>query len=328
MKANNTHNRVDTPESAERLHHNIAMQSLAENTRKTYAKAWRDFTDWCNRHSTNSLDATPELVADFLVEAATLPSSTTGGPLSMGTVQILNCAIARYFWENGKQSPTNHPTVVAVLHGLSRLYHKPPRQVKALREGHIVQMINACNKDTLIGLRDAALLALGFSAAMRRSELCALHVDDLDIINDKDGLRMLVTIRKSKTDQSGKGQVIPVLNGKHVRPVSCVQAWTQAAKLEEGHLFRTLRRGGNLRGEKLHHSDVPRLVKKYASKIGLDPSLYAGHSLRAGFVTSAAVHGARLDKIMEVTRHTSPQTVMRYIRDADIFTDHAGQNFL
>jgi len=89
-----------------------------------------------------------------------------------------------------------------------------------------------------------------------------------------------------------------------------------------------MKRGGHVQGKPLHHSDIPRIVKHYASKIGLNPKEVAGHSLRAGFVTSAAVHHARLDKIMAVTRHTNPSTVMQYIRDADSFSDHAGENFL
>ncbi len=75
-------------------------------------------------------------------------------------------------------------------------------------------------------------------------------------------------------------------------------------------------------------SDIARIVKRYAEAVGLDPSKYSGHSLRAGFVTSAAAHRARLDKIMEVTRHTSPRMVMRYIRQASVFEDHAGAAFL
>ena len=78
----------------------------------------------------------------------------------------------------------------------------------------------------------------------------------------------------------------------------------------------------------MHHSDIPRIVKHYAALIGLNPKEIAGHSLRAGFVTSAAVHRARLDKIMAVTRHKNPSTVMGYIRDVDAFADHAGQSFL
>ena len=96
----------------------------------------------------------------------------------------------------------------------------------------------------------------------------------------------------------------------------------------KGPLFRSLWRGGRLRGRRLHHSDIPRLVKHYAQEIGLDPAEYSGHSLRAGFVTSAAVHGARLDKIMEVTRHSSAEMVLRYIWQVEAFEDHAGAAFL
>ena len=78
----------------------------------------------------------------------------------------------------------------------------------------------------------------------------------------------------------------------------------------------------------MHHSDIPRILKHYAALIGLNPTDIAGHSLRAGFVTSAAIHHARLDKIMAVTRHRNPSTVMAYIRDVDAFADHAGQGFL
>lgn len=316
------------PAVMEDAHRRVIAGALAENTRKAYAKAWDDFASYCDGRRIEPLLASPDLVADFLIAKATEPSAATGQPLSTGSVLILSCAISRRFWEHELQSPTNHPRVVAVMRGLKRLQAKPPRQVKALREGHILLMLRQCEGGALIGLRDAAILAVGFSAALRRSELCALRVSDIEVIDDKAGLRMLVKIRKSKTDQEGAGQVIAVPDGRRIRPVSRVLHWLRAAEVEDGHVFRTLRRGGHLRGERLHHSDVPRLVKKYAALIGLDPKAYAGHSLRAGFVTSAAAHGARLDKIMEVTRHTNPQTVMKYIRDANVFTDHAGASFL
>ena len=83
-----------------------------------------------------------------------------------------------------------------------------------------------------------------------------------------------------------------------------------------------------MRGRPLHPVDIPRLLKHYAETIGLNPDEISGHSLRAGFVTSAAVHHARLDKIMEITRHSNPEMVMRYIRDVGLFEDHAGKDFL
>ena len=310
------------------LHHNIAIGALAANTRRTYAKAWADFTAWCRRRRIQPLDANPDQVAEFLIKASTTPTRRTGRPLSVGSIAILNCAIAKHFWLSERQSPTSHPKVVTTMRSLERINGRPPMQVKALREQQIIKMINQCDAGTLIGVRDAALLAVGFAAALRRCELCALQVADIEVLDDEHGLRMTLCIRRSKTDQAGLGQTIPVPDGQCIKPVTRLRRWMRKAAISDGHLFRSLRRGGTLRGDCLHHSDIPRLVKKYAAAIGLDPTHYAGHSLRAGFVTSAAAHGARMDKIMDVTRHTNTQTVLKYIRDANKFTDHAGASFL
>ena len=221
------------------------------------------------------------------------------------------------------------------MKGLFRIRGVAPRRVKAMREYDVARMLDLCDgSGTLIGLRDAAIIALGFAGALRRSEICGLRVEDLEMLpEEEDGSpgcsgRMFVHIRKSKTDQERRGQKIAVLEGKRIKPIRRVQAWLQASKIKQGPLFQTMKRGGRLRGSPMHHSDIPRLIKHYAKEIGLNPKDVSGHSLRAGFVTSAAAHQARLDKIMEITRHTNPATVMKYIRDTNSFQDHAGKNFM
>ena len=315
----------------ENFHRDVLDSALAPNTRKAYTKGWEDFSTWCGRKDTDPLAATADMVAHFLIEVATQPSSVTGKPLAMSSVGILQCAINRSFLDHGMPSPTHHPTVSAAMRGLKRLRGAPPRRVRALRADEIRQMIAQCG-DSPIGIRDAAILSLGFAAALRRSEICALQVSDIEfLLLEKEidqASHMIITIRKSKTDQNAQGQRIAIPDGSRIRPVSRLRHWLDVSGITDGYIFRTMRRGGTLRELGMHHSDIPRLVKKYAEVIGLDPTEYAGHSLRAGFVTSAAVHRARLDKIMEVTRHTNPQTVMKYIRDVDIFRDHAGQDFL
>ncbi|MDE0685087.1 MAG: site-specific integrase [Candidatus Poribacteria bacterium] len=270
----------------------------------------------------------------------------------MGTVVLYRSAINRKYVESGVISPTNHPTVNAVLKGLARLRGRPARQVKALREYHIRKMLNMCDRinrqpsKRLISLRDAAVIAIGFAGALRRSEICGLTMEDIEFVETDPHLhkkrqsnceqystsdpatKMLVYIRRSKTDQEGKGQKIAILGGRYLKPVQRLQNWLEASGITTGPVFQTMKRGGTLRGRPLHHSDVPRLVKHYARLAGLDSKDVSGHSLRAGFVTSAACHNARLDKIMEITRHTNPSTVMKYIRDADSFSDHAGESFL
>ena len=255
---------------------------------------------------------------------ATRPKAESGKPLSLGTLTMYRSAINRRYTEAKIASPAASTEVRDLFRALARQLGGAPRQVKALREYHILRMLECCG-ETAIGLRDAAVLAVGFAAALRRSEICALELADIEMLGPQ---RMLVRIRRSKTDQAGVGQTVAVPNGKSIRPVSRLRSWLDRAQVAEGHLFQTMKRGGRPTGRPLHHSDIARLVKHYAKAIGLDPSDYSAHSLRAGFVTSAAVHHARIDKIMEVTRHKSPAMVLKYVRDAESFTDHAGAAFL
>ena len=113
-----------------------------------------------------------------------------------------------------------------------------------------------------------------------------------------------------------------------MRAISRLSAWLDAAGISDGYVFQTMGKGGVPTGRPVNPGEVARLVKRYAAKIGLDPADYSAHSLRAGFVTSAAARRARLDKIVEVTRHRNPATVLGYIRDAECFADHAGASFL
>ncbi len=311
------------------LRQQALFSELADNTRAAYRKGWNKFLDYCAAERiSDPLSASPDRVAGFLVHMATHPRPHSGATLAMGTVALYKSAINKKYLEAGKPSPTNHPVVRSTLKGLARLKGSSSRKVTALREFHIEAMLRV-TPDTLIGKRDAAIIAVGFAGALRRSEICNLNVRDVEFL-DAQGYedRMVITVRQSKTDQQGKGQKVPILDGGGIRPINRLRLWLEGSGITAGSLFQTMKRGGNLRGRPLHHSDIPRIVKHYANLIGLDPKDIAGHSLRAGFVTSAAVHHARLDKIMAVTRHTNPSSVMEYIRDADAFADHAGRNFL
>ena len=192
--------------------------------------------------------------------------------------------------------------------------------------------------------RDAAVIAVGFAAALRRSEISALGLRDVEFtgraIRSAGSLAsssagsgsaaagMVLHIRRSKTDQRGRGQRVAVPEGEAIRPVSRLLYWLRLSGVRSGPLFRSLRRGGHVQARALDPSDIARLIKRHVAGIGLDPAEYSGHSLRAGFVASAAECGARLDKIMEVTRHRSAANVLRYVRQADAFRDHAGSGFL
>ena len=172
--------------------------------------------------------------------------------------------------------------------------------------------------------RDRAVLLIGFAGAFRRSELVALNADDIQ--ETPEGLR--VTIRRSKTDQEGHGHVIAIPRGVIACPVTALKAWLDAAGIAKGPVFRPIAKGGRIQATRLTGRSVADIVKAHAQRAGLDPKLFAGHSLRSGFLTSAAARGAPIFKMADQSRHKSMDTLRGYVRDAEIFKDHAGSGLL
>ncbi len=138
---------------------------------------------------------------------------------------------------------------------------------------------------------------------------------------------MRITIRSSKADQEGEGATIGILRGSIACPVAALQAWRNAVGITTGALFRSIRVGGKL-GDRLTDQSVADIVKAHVARVGLDPARFAGHSLRSGFLTSAAKRGASIFKMMDQSRHCSVDTLRGYLRDAEIFKDHAGGGLL
>lgn len=131
-----------------------------------------------------------------------------------------------------------------------------------------------------------------------------------------------------KTDQEGAGKTVAVPHGTHLLPVQALQGWLAAAGITTGPIVRAVSRSGKVADEAITGHTVANVVKRYAKLAGLDVAGFSGHSLRAGFNTSAADRGADLNRIMEVSRHVDPRTVRTYIRRADRYKDHAGAGFL
>jgi integrase len=166
--------------------------------------------------------------------------------------------------------------VKAVLRGIRRTVGTH-RTGKAPATADLIGQMLALCPDTLIGKRDRALLAFGFAGAFRRSELVALEVSDL--VEAPDGLR--VTVRRSKTDQEGQGQEVAIPRGYRLRPVEAVQTWLATAEISAGPVFRAVALGGRVSDMALADDSAARIVKRYAARVGLDPAVYSGHSLRA-----------------------------------------------
>jgi site-specific recombinase XerD len=295
----------------------FARAEKAEATRRAYRGDFDAFRAWCGDRGVSPLPAAAETVAAFLAAEAhrgLKPSSIAR-----------RLAAVRYAHKlAGHEPPTNLEAVRATMRGIRRTVGAATTRKAPVTADHARAMAAAA-PDTLRGLRDRALLLLGFAGAFRRSELVGLDIADVEECDE--GLR--VHIRRSKTDQEGQGATIGIVRGSSTAcPVKALQEWVQAADIAEGPLFRAVTKGGRARTARLSDHSVAEIVKRCAGTIGLDPAAYAGHSLRAGFLTSAAARGASVFKMMDVSRHKSVDTLRGYIRDAELFRDHAGAGLL
>lgn len=295
--------------------------SKSENTLRGYQSDWRAFCAWCESRVLCPLPANPETVAAFIAECA--------GRLKVGSVQRRLNAIAEAHKAVGLESPTRTSVVINTMKGIRRTRGTAPVQKTATLIDDIRGMVDSTDAG-LIGARDRALILLGFAGAFRRSELVALTVDDCAF--GKDGLT--VTLRRSKTDQAGAGRKVGIPYGSNPEtcPVRTTLAWIEAAQLSVGPgtiagpggpLFRSINRHRQIQPGGLSGIDVARVVKKLAQRAGLDAAKYAGHSLRAGHATSAAIAGASERSIMNQTGHRSVQMVRRYIRDGSLFRENS-----
>jgi site-specific recombinase XerD len=286
--------------------------SKAENTLRGYTADWRDFCGWSEAHGISPLPATPETVAAYIAECA--------GHLKPGSIQRRLNAIAEAHKAARRDSPTHAGIVKNTMKGIRRTLGTAPGQKAATLTDDIRAMVDATDAGT-IGIRDRALILLGFAGAFRRSELVGLDVEDCAF--GKDGLT--VTLRRSKVDQEGVGRKIGIPYGSNPEtcPVRTMQAWIEQAAITAGPVFRSINRHGHIKTGRLSGIDVARVVKKLVDRAGLDSAKYAGHSLRAGHATSAAIAGASERSIMNQTGHRSVQMVRRYIRDGNLFRDNS-----
>nr|WP_256476214.1 site-specific integrase [Siccirubricoccus soli] len=208
--------------------------------------------------------------------------------------------------------------------GIRRSRATPPTKKAAADADILRDVLRAIQGDDLRSVRDRALIAFGMASALRRSEIVALEVSDVARVPE--GLR--VAVRRSKADQEGKGETIAIPEGRRLRPVALLEDWMARAMVEDGPLFRRLDRLGMPTMDPMSDRAVARVVKARVEAAGYDPADFAGHSLRAGFLTAAARAGASIFKMREVSRHKSLDVLSGYVRDAELFRDHAGKDFL
>lgn len=287
-------------------------KSKAENTRRAYRADWQDFAAWCEKYRRMALPASPDTVAYYLADRSL--------KLKTSTLQRRLATIAEAHRAAGHELPTRHAQVKLVWAGIRREKGTAQAHVKPVLTKHIRLMV-ANLPASLLGVRDRALILLGFAGAMRRGELVGLDVDDLAIGDEG----IVVIVRKSKTDQTGAGRKIGIPFGKYDEtcPVRAVQAWLEQSGIGEGPVFRSVNKHGHVMEGRLSDKAVAAVVKRSLVAAGKSARRFAGHSLRAGLITQAAMSGVSERAIQEQSGHKSLAVMRRYIRDGSLFRENA-----
>ena len=282
--------------------------ATAESTRRAYRSDWEHFVSWCMERKAEPLPATPELAADY---AACLAAQ-----YRVSTIERRLAAISKVHQAAGVEPPTRSLLVRETMKGIRRKVGVAPTRKAAIRVLHLRQWAQGL-PDGLQGLRDRALVLLGYAGAFRRSELVGLDVADVEITLE--GAKVI--LRRSKTDQEGEGQVKAIGYGLHPKtcPVKAVQEWLSSAGITAGPIFRAVDRHGHLSEGRLSDKAVGLVVKRLAVSIGLDPEQVGGHSLRAGFTTDEYHAGTSEALIQSQTGHKSSTVLRQYRREADLF---------
>ena len=279
---------------------NNLKNSKALNTLRAYRSDFRDFSTFCTKNGFSSMPTEPKIVALYLTN---LSKSS-----KFSTLKRRIASISVIHKIKGHYLDIKHPIIMENLHGIKRTLGSRQKAKKPLLINDLKLIIKAIDEDKI---RDKALILLGFAGGFRRSELVNIYHEDLEFVSE--GVKIL--IKRSKTDQSGEGilKAIPYFDNQEFCPVVTLKKFinykTNTNKQEK--VF------------KISDKSVALIIKKYATKAGLDSTKYAGHSLRSGFATTAAEFGAEERNIMAMTGHKTTQMVRRYIHEANLFKNNA-----
>jgi integrase len=279
---------------------------IAPATRRAYRADLEHFRAWGGDIPTTDIQ-----LAAYLAERATT--------LKVATLTRRLAAISIAHKAQRLPSPVSSPLVRATMRGVRRERGTAQRQAAPLLREDLFVVL-AAPGDRLKDLRDRALLLIGFAGGLRRSELVAIDLVDFERVREG----IVLTIRRSKTDQDGVGRRIGIPFGRTIHcPVRALDAWLTAARIEDGPVFRPVDRHGRVSVGRLSGEAVSLIVCARMAAAGFDSAGYSGHSLRAGFATSATRAGVPTFKIRQQTGHASDAMLSRYVRDGELFLGNA-----
>jgi integrase len=291
----------------------LAGKSASPATLRAYKADWTHFAGWCAEKGFIPVPADPRTVGAYLTSLAKSHAPTT--------IRRRLSALGKMHRFNDLPWNSGHRDIQGPLQGLLREYGRPVRKAGALTLKMLRQLVATCDRSAR-GRRDRALLLIGFAAALRRSELVALKVED--VVAVAGGLRL--RIARGKTDQAGQGAEIGLPRGRHLEtcPVRAFEDWQAVAKRKAGPLFRKISTGDGIGDTALHPDAVRRILAYRIGMAGLTIEGFdrmSAHALRVGFITEAYNKGVRDEDIMRHTRHRDLRTMRGYVQRAGLVTE-------
>ena len=298
--------------------HRLLRASVAPETRRAYASRLKHFFSWCEDDGVPAFPVSSEILAAYIAHLA-----DTGAACS--TVGQTMAAISAAHKAEGLPSPTDSLLIRKLIKGYRREHGIAPQRKDAATVDIICALLTATQDNSTKAIRDAAIIALGFAGAFRRSELSALNMEDLKWTLRDDEEVLLVEVRRSKTDQEGQGMVKAIFPGKeeNTSPTTLLKRWLALlGNPTDGPLFREILKGGRITDKRLNAQSIRLIVKRAADATGLTLDLSA-HSLRSGFVTTAIRQGKTERSIMNQTGHRSSQTLRGYFQREDAIDEYS-----
>lgn len=283
----------------------------ARATLDAYRIGWKDFCAWCERAGRDSLPALPDTVTLYVTWILLERHRKTAT-----AVQRLS-AVAHYH-RAAKQAVPVSKEARNIIVAVRRQRRERSKQAAAFEPDSLLRVSRACPSHTNLGVRDRAIIILGFATSMRRSELAEMQLSDIRFHHEG----LAVMIRFSKTDQDGRGREVAAWAGKRAAtdPVRVLRAWLRRRGETEGPLFLRVQVGDHITKRGITPTSINLAVKRAVVRAGLDPKRYSAHSLRAGAVTTAAALGNTDQEIMRLSGHESAAVMKTYVRHARIFT--------
>ena len=291
----------------------LGRKAAAPATLRAYKADWNHYAAWCRAAGFAPVPAAPAIVGAYL--------ASLGDSHAPATVRRRLSAIGKMHRFNDLPWNPGHRDIQQPLQGLLRERGRAVQKAAALTLPMLRQLVATCDASAR-GRRDRALLLIGFAAALRRSELVALRVED--VVATQNGLRL--RIRRGKTDKAGEGAELGLPRGRHAEtcPVRAFEAWQAVAKRRAGPLFRRVSTGGTVGDTALHPDAVRRILAHRAGMAGLSVESFerlSAHALRVGFITEAYNKGVRDEDIMRHTRHRDLRTMRGYVRRAGLVSE-------